>query len=74
MNNDQELMLHDYLVELLVLLQDAQKIAPHKDTFADGRRMGLYEALCLCLDTAEQFGISTKTLGVANIEPDRFLE
>jgi len=74
MTDKSELMLHDYLAELLTLLQEAQKKATHADTFADGRRMGLYEAFCLAADLAEQFNISTEALGLSGVEPDKFLK
>ena len=74
MDDTIQLMLRDYIKELLVLLREAQKDATHRDTFSDGRRMGLYEALSLALDTAKQFGITPEALGHADIKVDSFLK
>ena len=74
MPNTAELMLLDYASEMLVLIRDAQKVAQHRDTFEDGRRMGLYEALCLLIDQAKGFGISLDAIGLGNVDPDIFLK
>jgi len=74
MTNTAQLMLLDYASEMLVLIRDAQKAAPHRDTFEDGRRLGLYEALSLLIDQAKGFGISLEDIGLSNVDPDTFLK
>jgi hypothetical protein len=69
-----ELLLRDYVTELVLLLEEARMNATHTDSFADGRRFGLYEALSLTIDVARQFGISMEAVGHANLDPDSFLK
>ena len=74
MDDTKELMLSDFLKEMVILLRDAQGKATHTDSFDDGRRLGLYEALSLFLDMSKEFGISLEALGHRNLHADDFLK
>lgn len=68
-----ELMLRDYVFELIENLKEAGRTAKADNLFECGRRLGLYEALSTLKNMCVSFDLPMKTIGLDNINPDHFL-
>jgi len=67
-------MLRDYVFDLAESLRQAKQDAEKgKTDFAVGRKTGLYEALSMLVNRASSFGISSASVGLEEINPDKFL-
>ena len=49
------------------------EVAQGGDEYARGRLMGLYEAVSLLVQQAGVFGIDLEEVGLAGVDPDRYL-
>lgn len=59
-----ELLIRDWAVELLRLIEQAKSEAAAGDDFANGRKFGLAEALSLLQQEAQSFGVDPAQLGL----------
>jgi len=63
-------LISDFGGMLYALAADARTTSLDGDAFANGRAMGLYEAVSLLAQQADSFGISRAAVGLAGVDVD----